>query len=763
MNYSRQAKIRTKQNLFQNFSSKIRVGVLMGGLSPENEVSFNSGRTVCDHLDIYRYTIIPIYQTKQGELYILPLKFLHRGKTTDFEHRLPYEAQQILWDDLKECIDFMYIATHGNYAEDGILQGVLEVLNIPYLGAGVFASALRMDKITHKLFLKEHGIQVPDFTIVPEEALASEDSLKEYIHNALKNQIIRLPSIVKPHNQGSSVGVQFVDNQTDLLNAIQNAWHTDVHAKVIIEEYVEGMEFSCITLVDHVNQTYLPLPPTEIVKEAGTHIYDYTQKYMPGRATKYTPARCSETDIANIQKTCIRVMELLEFPTISRIDGFLKKDGMVVIFDPNSLSGMGPASFLFLQAAEAGMNHTQLINHLIETELSNYGITTRSETQGGLMDIATKSIEPKKRIAVLMGGTSAERETSLETGRNVVYKLSPEKYIPVPLFVSQDLQLYHLDTSLLVRNSTKEIATLIADQPSIKWSELSEIADFVFIGLHGGAGENGSVQGMLEMLHMPYNGSGVFASSLCMNKYKTNEFLAQQNIAIPTHLLIEKQEWTLNPEYAIEKIVHSFSFPLIVKPSDDGCSVMVAKVHKESELKTAITTLFDNGKTDALIEEYIEGTELTVGVLGNNYHIQVLPPTECITTSSILTMEEKFLPGAGENQTPALLEADAIACAQETVKKAFLAAQCTGYARIDCFYQNAQQSPTGIARTVIIEINTLPALTPATCLFAQTAEIGVNPMNFIDKIIELGFEKHKKLALHSSQLEIKSVPIFNQS
>ena len=141
--------------------NKLRVGVLMGGISIEREVSFNSGRTVCDHLDTEKYEIIPIFQTITNKLYILPWRFLHRGKISDFEHRLSKEAQEIIWDNLKQIIDFMYIATHGRYAEDGTLQGFLEILGIPYLGSKVFGSALGMDKVMQKVFLRAANIFVP--------------------------------------------------------------------------------------------------------------------------------------------------------------------------------------------------------------------------------------------------------------------------------------------------------------------------------------------------------------------------------------------------------------------------------------------------------------------------------------------------------------------------------------------------------------------------------------------------------------------------
>lgn len=725
--------------------NKMRVGVLMGGRSVENEVSFNSGRTVCDHLDTNLYEIIPIYQSSKGNLYKLPWYFLHRGKTTDFEHRLEQDASAITWDALKKLIDFMYIATHGNYAEDGTLQGFLELLGIPYLGAGIFASALRMDKIAHKTVLKHAGILVPRFVPLYPVDLQNKDQLKHTIMDRLAAHGVDLPCVIKPYNQGSSIGVSVAHTVNELIPNIYHAANiTDKMQAVVIEEYLSGMEFSCITLVDNEQKVYIPLPPTEIVKDAHTALYDYEQKYMPGRATKYTPARCSKECIAKIQETCVRVMQVMDFSTISRIDGFLTTEGEVYIFDPNSLSGMGPASFLFLQAAEIKMGHRQLINHLIKSELIQYGISINYENNQMIEQVEKKKI----RVAVLMGGSSHEKETSLESGRNVVYKLSREKYDIIPLFVSQEHELFRLEDALLVRNSTKEIQSLISKEIQVLWNDLPGLADFVFIALHGGVGENGSVQGALEMLNIPYNGSSVFASSLCMDKYKTNTLLAQHGIAVPLHMLIDKQSWDINSTQIIDSIVKKFILPIIIKPSDDGCSVMVQKVETEDDICIALDAIFVSGKTTALVEEYIVGTELTVGVLGNDKPM-VLPPSQCISNAAILTMEEKFLPGAGENQTPALISREAKQLVADAIEKTYFVTQCQGYARIDCFYQNADQSSIKKDRVIILEVNTLPALTPATCLFHQAAEVGLKPVDFLDCIINYGLESHG-IAIKSS-------------
>jgi D-alanine-D-alanine ligase len=242
-----------------------------------------------------------------------------------------------------------------------------------------------------------------------------------------------------------------------------------------------------------------------------------------------------------------------------------------------------------------------------------------------------------------MGGDSNEREISLESGRNVVYKLSPTKYETFPIFVTQDMQLYHIHQRLLVRSSTKEIIHNLDSNTHIAWDDLPNVADFLFIALHGGKGENGCVQGALEMLQVPYNGSGVLASSLCMDKYKTTEFLRGHGFDVPQSYLLTKQCWLTNHKTHTQEIVKRLSFPLIVKPHDDGCSFMVNKVTNLQELDNALGELFAHTKEYAMIEEFINGMELTVGVVGN-FNPRALPPSQAIASKGVLSITEKFLP-----------------------------------------------------------------------------------------------------------------------
>ncbi len=721
----------------------LRVGVLMGGRGSEREVSLNTGRTICDHLDTFRYTIIPLFQRPDGSLYILPWRFLHRGKTTDFEHRLESEAEKITWDSLKHHIDFMYTAMHGRYAEDGTLQGFLEVLGIPYLGSKVLASALGMDKIMQKKVLKAHRIAVAKDVIVKPHEIPTFTNNPAPLYMSVA--ALGYPCIVKPHKEGSSLGISVVKTQDELIPAIIKAAQADSYKDqaVLVEEYLVGMEFTCITILDKQTGEWKPLPPTEIVCEASSTFFDYEQKYMPGRSTKYTPARCSEEILKKIQNLSVAATKALGFRTISRVDGFVTKDGTVIITDPNSLAGMAPSSFVFRQAAECNLSHTDFINHLIETELTQYGMLS-SVLKNESTQRASMTQHQKKKIGVLMGGRNHEKEISLESGRNIYYKLSPLKYEPIALFVSKDLELYAIDQALLVRNSTKEITLGLTPQMKVGWSDLANLVDFVFIGLHGDVGENGSIQGTLEMLGIPYNGSSVLTSALCMDKYATGTFLASEGFDVPQQYLVDKNQWDAAQDEILATLSSLYGDKaVIVKPHDDGCSVMVAKAQTREEKINALNAIFADGKSHALVEDLIKGMELTVGVIGNTIP-RALPPSQAVSAQAVLTMEEKFLPGAGENQTPALLPESALTFVKKMIEEAYGVLNCKGYARIDCFYQTPLQSPTGAERLVILEINSLPGLTPATCIFHQAAEIGLNPMEFIDLLVEFGFEEHSR-------------------
>lgn len=718
--------------------SLLRVAVLMGGTSLEKECSFNSGRTVCDHLDTARYAVIPVFQREDGRLYILPWHFVHRGKISDFEYRLDTEAECISWDSLRDRVDFVYSALHGTSAEDGRLQGMLEVLGLPYVGTKIFGSTIAISKHRTRFFAQRAGLLVPPGITLPGKLCALLHHDHTY-YNDLYTRIlsagITFPCIVKPDHEGSSFGVAYIQDEAALPHALYTASTVDPRCTqdVIVETCIEGMEFCCIVITQH-DGTLVALEPTEIERSAERPLFDYEQKYMPGAAYKHTPARQPDAVRSFIQEQCCAFMRALHLQTVARIDGILTPDGSCYFLEANTFPGTAPSAFTFVQAAQAGMSHTDFINHLLSSELAHMDIdASHTPTQNG----------ERVRVGVLLGGASHEREISLESGRNIVYKLSPNTYDAQALFVRQDMTLWRIPQSLLVQGRTDEIAEGLQPHMRLLWSDLKKDFDFIFIGLHGGLGENGAVQGALEMLGLPYNGSSVFASSLCMNKYETNAYLKAHGFDVPEHIYVDSTLWHIHAHDipALRARNPLCTYPLIVKPHDDGCSVMVACVHSDTELHDALSRIFADGKQGALIEECITSMELTVGVIGND-EPHALPPTYTPKKSTVLSIHEKFLPGDGENITPAPLSPEAVTFVQETVVRAFKVLGCTGYARIDCFYQSAQESPTGSERVLFLECNTLPGMTPATCIFHQAAEIGLRPMEFVDLIVQYGLEAH---------------------
>lgn len=349
--------------------NKLKVGIFMGGMSVEKEVSFNSGRTVYDHIDKTVFDPILIFQNSNGILYRLPYKFLYRGKIADFENRLEAEAQRMYWDDIKKNIDFAFIAMHGRFAEDGILQGMLEVLQIPYLGSKIFGSAVSRDKFLVYDFLTTAGIRVPKHKKI---MLNDLEKLEEIVTEVVAT--IGFPCVVKPHKEGSSFGVSIACSATELHEAIKHAVYcSNIPQPIIIEEKIIGKEFISTVITDVTGST-IALPPTEIVLEERRTIFDYDQKYMPGRAIKFTPARFPVDTIECIKNLTIKIMDTLSLKTMVRVDGFLTEANDIVFIDVNSITGMAPSSFFFSQTAEIGLNHAQVINMLIKAELHNYTI-----------------------------------------------------------------------------------------------------------------------------------------------------------------------------------------------------------------------------------------------------------------------------------------------------------------------------------------------------------------------------------------------------
>ncbi|MEJ2347647.1 MAG: D-alanine--D-alanine ligase, partial [Patescibacteria group bacterium] len=322
--------------------SKAKVAVLMGGRTPEHEISLITGREVVNNLNKDKYKVFPIVISRTGDkwklvppnkLLKLPNPLTIKGISKEF---IPARIKQI--QNVKQLFkkfDVVFIAMHGPYGEDGTIQGMLEIMGVPYTGSGVLASALGMDKLMFRKIMEKESIPVPRYSVV------RKDDLQKPLHSIANNP----PYFIKPHNQGSSVGISIVRIKKQLAKALKLAFkYSDV---ALVDEYIEGKEVTCGILG---NEKPKVLPLVEIIPKKGK-FFDYNSKYMKNGAEEIIPAKISTKLTREIQKMAINVHKILGCRGFSRVD-FILKVNKPVVLEINTIPGLTPMS-LFPKAAKA--------------------------------------------------------------------------------------------------------------------------------------------------------------------------------------------------------------------------------------------------------------------------------------------------------------------------------------------------------------------------------------------------------------------------
>lgn len=388
---------------------------------------------------------------------------------------------------------------------------------------------------------------------------------------------------------------------------------------------------------------------------------------------------------------------------------------------------------------------------------------------------------------------------------------SSEDFEALPLFLAGDsggYELYRLPLNAMLKDNADDIRDKVlnfkphpvlssiqqeAEGITLKYNpsgaqfkpekitlhELKNEVEGVFIALHGRPGEDGTLQKDLSDYGIYFNGSQSHSSEITINKYHTNQKLKQLGFLVAQQKMLSKVEFSGNPTESVEKLVAEFGLPLIAKPADDGCSAAVRKIKSVKELEDFCTLIFRDSieldsvisarlgisiydelprKSELLIEQFIDKgncerfLEVTGGMLTHinedgSLRYEMFEPSESLAESEILSLEEKFLAGEGQNLTPSRFSKDAKE--QErisnevkgTLEKVARALDVTGYCRIDAFvkiYSN------GKVETYIIEINSLPGMTPATCIYHQAAINGYKPFDFIKGILHFG-QKYQQI------------------
>ena len=797
----------TIENEIKNKNTKkvkdFTVAIICGGPSAERGISLNSARSTADHLEDKNIKIVVFYVDKKLNYYKISREQLYSNTPSDFDFKLKTEGQFLTQTDLineLRNITIVFPIIHGDYGEDGRIQEFLEKNNIPFVGTGSISCKNSFNKITCSKILNEYGFfNFPSISFF-EDKRENEILIKRFFDlNKLKK------AVVKPANGGSSIGVHCVYTYQEAIDKVKLLFSENM-SPIVIEPFCTGREFTIVLIKNIKTGEPVALLPSEIeMKYENYQIFDYRRKYLPTAQTRYyTPARFNEEDIDKIRKYSQEIFKIMEFNDFVRIDGWLLNDGRIWFSDINIASGMEQNSFVFQQSSRIGFTHKDFVRYVLKSACLRYGIEMPEEEK-----IDNKN---KKKVNVLFGGINAEREVSLMSGTNIWLKLlKSDRYLPTPYLLDRNNDVWYLPYCYNLNHTVEEIYENCVNANSnieisqklitkickeldieeyklelpIKYSfqEFIELCKkenaFVFLGLHGGKGEDGTIQKELTKNGLLYNGSYEKGSRLGMDKYETGKLI--ENLKDNVLITAPKVKFKIGDfeDYNNEKdfwdnVVNKLSSnSFIIKPATDGSSAGAVRIYDLKDFKTYIDILKDkapyipantfknqstiiempsNNEQDFLLEAFIETDdiiiennkinykqntgwlELTVGVIEENGKYHSLNPSITIAENKILTIEEKFQGGTGVNITPppeSIINKDLLKLIKENIEKSAKVMGLKNYARLDIFVNNKTN------KIILIEANTLPALTPSTVIFHQALCEGLNPRMFLEKIIEM--------------------------
>lgn len=367
----------------KNVDGLLRVGVLFGGRSAEHEISILSARNVIAALDRTRFVPVPIGIDRDGTWRIESEKRLE-GLLADPRHvHLDTSAPVVTLEphprggklvarepahaSLFGSIDVVFPVLHGPGGEDGTVQGLLDLADLPYVGAGLLGSAIGMDKDVTKRLLRDAGIPVARFV-----GLRKSDFERDPETAAEKAAALGFPCFTKPANLGSSVGVRRVPSRAELHEALAYAF--DFDTKVIVEEAVVGREIECSVLG---NDEPIASGVGEIVVEHPAGFYSYDAKYVDEAGARLViPAELSAPVLANVRETAVRVFRVLECAGLARVDFFLREDGTLLVNEINTLPGFTRISMYPKLWEVAGIGRTELVSRLIDLAIERHRTKT---------------------------------------------------------------------------------------------------------------------------------------------------------------------------------------------------------------------------------------------------------------------------------------------------------------------------------------------------------------------------------------------------
>ena len=792
----------------------MKICLCFGGPSDERNISAGSLKPWVSWLGgAPEVQLEVVYFDRQRRGWRLPERYRYTNTCEDFESQLgPTEllADSEL-DALLGAQDVVVPLIHGEFGEDGELQQRLERLGVAYVFSSPEALALTMDKAACYAALAAAGLPIPrhgsisrgEWESDPEACLERARGLVE----AGSGEGLCLA--VKPLRGGSSLGVTLTSSAAvELGEALERAFQHDEVA--LVEALLEGTEFSVIVLETDAGP--VALAPTEVEKQG--RLYDTRSKYLHGEGARlHTPMR-DDAVLPELRVAALSAWRATGLRDMARVDGFLQADGEVVVTDVNGISGMGFSSFGFLQTSMCGVSHADLIERLLARAAARAG----AEPLPRLL----RAPDPERRVHVIFGGPTSERQVSRQSGIFVGLSLLSRGYDV--RFVLMDLGCRFTEVGLFhaLHHDVEEIQALVESpgrrreierQAAIIGAELGldpeerarhlfvgpttdleravAAADFVFLGLHGGPGEDGRIQGALEVLGKPYNGCGPRASHVCSDKELAVNLVASAElggVSTPRQRvvrLLELSDWLREGAWSerFQALCEELgSKRIICKPAADGCSTGVKLLADPAELATmirAVVTLcpelppgalgsgsralklpvppperwvFERALVDDdpqplpsgdLNAENLAGwlasrrfLEITCALITDpeSGQLRAAIPSLTVAAAGELSLEEKFQQGMGTNlELDAFLGSAQVASIRARVEAIAACLGVEGYARIDCFLDQRED------RLYLLEPNTLCGLTEATVFYSQaSSSFALSPPEALEWIVLAG-------------------------
>lgn len=357
---------------------KKNILVVLGGQSGEHEVSLMSALSVLNAINDEKYKITPVGISKEGtwKFFEEPLETLRKKSWQELRDYLEKEEEQdlslrtntgkepegkmVLWNQhRKEAIDLVFPVLHGPFGEDGTIQGMCEMLNIPYVGAGVLASSVAMDKVMTKRIVSTLGIRQADYHLVFKEQYEKSSEEKSRQQEAIEKRFA-YPVFIKPANLGSSVGITKAHDRRELIEGIDLALSYD--RKVLVEEFINAREIECGILGNYKPKASLP---AEIIPH--NEFYDYRDKYFDGKSQYVIPAALFEEQTEKIRSQGIKIYKAMECTGLARVDFFVEKTtGEIYFNEINTMPGFTKISMYPKMWEVTGVSYEALVDELIE-------------------------------------------------------------------------------------------------------------------------------------------------------------------------------------------------------------------------------------------------------------------------------------------------------------------------------------------------------------------------------------------------------------